>query len=117
MGILLETDRYLKGPGPIRNRSVSGVYPALHLEYLGVDKRYEGSGLGTDMLTRALLVYVRAIIDMGIPVMTLVPLREKLIQFYSDRGFVSYATHLGERRMMLTAAAAIEAYEKAIQSE
>jgi hypothetical protein len=65
------------------------------------------------MLGRALLTYRRAIIDIGIPVMTLVPLTEKLVSFYADRGFVRYGAHQGHRRMMLTAQKAIKAYDEA----
>ncbi len=51
--------------------------------------------------------------EMGIPVMTLVPLRESLVKFYQDRGFVRYAQHLHERRMMLTAHDVLRAAEEA----
>lgn len=111
--LVLESDRLLFGGGPIRNRALRGVYPALHLEYLAVAKEFQGSGIGSDMMSKALAVYRRAIVDFGVPVMTLVPLRNKLVKFYSDLGFVPYGGHVGERRMMLTAHQAMAAYEKA----
>ena len=114
MGIMLESDRLLKGTGPIRNRAMGGVYPVLHLEYLAVDERYVGNRLGPDMLSRALVTFTQSVIEIGVPVMTLVPLRDRLVKFYSDRGFVPYGQHRGEKRMMLTAAMAMKAYEAAL---
>ena len=40
-------------------------------------------------------------------------MNNNLIQYYRERGFVSYAEHLGERRMMLPAQSVIDMYEKA----
>lgn len=48
-----------------------------------------------------------AVLDMGLPVLTLIPLTTKLVEFYGGIGFVSYAERLGERRMMMPARTAL----------
>ncbi len=81
----------------------------MHIEHLAVTKAMQGRGVGRDMMYRALLTFRRAVDDLGAPVLTLVPLTEDLVSYYAKLGFVSYARHMGQRRMMLTARQAVEA--------
>ena len=113
LGLILEPERFLSGTGPIKLRAQGGHYPALHLEYIGVLEELQGLGIGTDMMQRVLTTFRSAVVDFGIPVLTLKPLRPCLDKFYADLGFVAYAAHRGEHRMMLTAQLAIDAEARA----
>jgi len=113
LGLQLEDERYLTGDGPIRKRVISKVFPALHLEYVAVDKAYQGQDVGTDIMVRVIEVFRRSVLEFGLPVLTLVPLNEKLVAFYASVGFVRYAERLGQRRMMMPARTALELPERA----
>jgi len=109
MSLILESDKLIKGVSRINNRGQGGFYPAVHIEYLAVVEALHGQGLGTDMMQRALLSFRNAAIDLGVQVLTLVPITDKLVDYYKKLGFASYATHMGQKRMMLTAQQAIAA--------
>jgi GNAT superfamily N-acetyltransferase len=109
MSLILESDRFLKGVERMKNRSQSGVYPVVHIEYLAVTSSDQGRGLGTDMMSRALLSYRRAVDEIGAPALTLVALNDGLMAYYRKLGFFPYASHTGQRRMMLTAQQVIAA--------
>jgi GNAT superfamily N-acetyltransferase len=114
MGLVLEEDRYLKKDGgPISRRVFQRVYPALHLEYLAVDKSVQGNGIGVAVMFRALETFRWSVLEMGIPVLTIVPLNADLVDWYRQLGFQSYAQHLGLRRMMMPAKTILEAAAKA----
>lgn len=113
MALVLESDRYLSGDGPIRNRVINKLYPAVHLEYLAVDRTYQTAGVGTDMMGRVLRTYLKAVLDIGVPVLTLAPLTPKLMTFYEGLGFRVYAKHIGERRMMLPAQTVLDMVRRA----
>jgi GNAT superfamily N-acetyltransferase len=113
MALVLESDRFLSGDGPIRNRVINKLYPALHLEYLAVDQDHQGEGVGTDMMGRIVGTYLNAVLEFGVPVLTLAPLNDKLVTFYEGLGFRPYAKHIGERRMMLPAQTIIDMARKA----
>jgi ribosomal protein S18 acetylase RimI-like enzyme len=86
----------------------------VHIEYLAVSEEYQRRKLGTMMMYRALATFRKAVEEIGAPVLTLVPLKEELVKYYSDLGFLRYAQHLKERIMMLTAAQAIGADKKSL---
>jgi ribosomal protein S18 acetylase RimI-like enzyme len=109
MSLILESDKLIKGVGRINNRGQGGFFSAIHIEYIAVIDDLHGLGLGTDMMQRALLSFRQAVIDFGAPVLTLVPITDKLVEYYKRLGFVSYGVHTGQRRMMLTAHQAIAA--------
>jgi N-acetylglutamate synthase-like GNAT family acetyltransferase len=89
------------------------VYPALHLEYVAVDKSCQHQDIGTDIMVRVLETFRRAVLELGVPVLTLVPLTQKLVDFYAELGFHRYAVHLGVRRMMLPAQTVLDMAAKA----
>ena len=109
----MEDERYLSGDGPVRQRVIGKVFPALHLEYVAVHKDHQGKSIGTRMMVRVVETFRRSVLEWGAPVLTLVPLNEKLVKFYAGIGFSSYAKHLGERRMMMPAATVLDLAEKA----
>jgi GNAT superfamily N-acetyltransferase len=113
MALVLEEDRFLNGGGPIRNRVINKLYPALHLEYLAVRTDYQGAGIGKDMMGRVVETFLNAVLDMGVPVLTLAPLNNKLVTYYQGLGFSPYAQHIGERRMMLPAQTVLDMARKA----
>ena len=74
ISLILEEDRLLAKQDPLRARLRSRVYPALHLEYLAVDKEFTGGGIGSNMLIRAIETFRVAVMDMGLPVFTAGPI-------------------------------------------
>jgi GNAT superfamily N-acetyltransferase len=82
-----------------------GHYPALHLVYLAVDKPFQNQKIGTAMMARVILEFAAIGETIGIPVMTLTPISEKVASFYRDLGFQKFKRGMGMFLPLATALA------------
>ncbi len=114
--ITLEDERLLPKTNPLRAWANYRVYPALHLEWLAVDNAYQHQKVGTTIMGRVLEIFHQAVLDTGIPVLTLMPIDDAVQAFYASLGFESYAAHMGHRNMMLPGRTVLDMYEKAMAS-
>jgi len=68
-------------------RNMPDPVPAVRLGRLAVDRRYQGQGLGSDLLGDAVTRIVRAAEIIGIRVILLDAISERAAEFYRRRGF------------------------------
>jgi GNAT superfamily N-acetyltransferase len=84
-------------------------YPAMHLVYLAVAKPYQGQRIGQAMMARVIREFAVIGETIGIPVMTLTPISEKVTSFYGLLGFKKFNRGTG---MFLPFATALEARDQ-----
>jgi GNAT superfamily N-acetyltransferase len=111
--ITLEDERLLAPANPLKDWAAQRVFPSLHLEWLAVAEPFQGKKIGTVIMGRVLETFRDAVLETGLPVLTLVPINERVRTFYAGLGFDAYAAHKGRRNMMLPAQSVLDMYEKA----
>lgn len=115
--IALEDERMLEKTNPMRFWAQNRIYPALHLEWLAVDKGHQKRQIGTAVMGRVLETFRDAVLETGIPVLTLVPINDEVQAFYAKLGFYAYAAHQKRRDMMLPGQSVLDMYEKAVTGQ
>jgi hypothetical protein len=89
----------------VRRWTLKGMFPALHLEFVGVCEPYKKQGLGSLLMMDAITTFGHIAEKAGIPILTLYPLNKALIPYYADRNFLPYGPGDG---MMMSAETAIK---------
>lgn len=84
-------------------------FPALHLEWVGVQEDFQGAGLGTLLMGHVLSIYKDLVTQTGLPALTLKPLNDRTAAFYERLGFVHFGPKVLGPRMMLPASKVIDA--------
>ena len=105
--ITVEDERLLDRNSNLKKYAILRCYPTLQIHYLGVQKEYQEKGLGTIIMGRIIDVFREAASTLGVPVMTLVALNDRVAKLYSKMGFVPYGEKVS-RRMLLPAQAALD---------
>ena len=105
--VAVEDERWLDKQSHLKNHALNRFFPALQIHYLGVQKEYQEKGLGTIIMGKIIEIFREAASTLGVPVMTLVALNERVAKLYTRMGFVPYGT-TGSRRMLLPAQAALD---------
>jgi GNAT superfamily N-acetyltransferase len=91
----------------IRNRSMKKLFPSLQFQWIGVQKEHQNKGIGRIMIGRVISVFIDSVLNIGVPVMTLVARNTRVADFYQRLGFVSYGGN-GSTRMLLPAQSALD---------
>jgi GNAT superfamily N-acetyltransferase len=85
----------------------NGLYfPCLRMVYLAVDTKHQSKGIGTVMMGRVITEFANIGEAIGLPMMTLTPLNDRVRKFYGDLGFQKFRKGFD---MFLPLASAIEA--------
>lgn len=114
--IALEDERLLPTNDPMRDWASSRLFPALHLEWLAVAKDHQKKLIGTTIMGRVLEIFRDAVLETGLPVLTLVPINDRVRDFYQRLGFDAYAAHKQRRNMMLPGRSVLDMYDKATEA-
>jgi ribosomal protein S18 acetylase RimI-like enzyme len=112
--ITLEDENLLVKTDPIRAFANRRQFPALHLEYLAVASAHQKQQIGTIVMGQILDKFHDAVVHLGVPVLTLVPVDDGTLAFYERLGFHHYAAHKGMRNMMLPGKTVLDMREKAL---
>ena len=109
LGIALEDERFLERGkfAKIETRSVNRQFPALQFQWLAVRREHQNRGIGTVMIGRVIDVFIDAVENLGLPVMTLTAANSRVAAFYKRLGFDHYGGP-GSMRMLLPADSALE---------
>ncbi|HET6609644.1 MAG TPA: GNAT family N-acetyltransferase [Rhodopila sp.] len=104
--ITLKDDRMLEKTNNLRNRAINRHFPTLEIDYIAVDRPFQGQGIGTVITGRIVDIFIQAADQLGVPVMTLEAINERAAKLYRRMGFEHYGPH-PSLRMMLPAQAAL----------
>lgn len=102
--LVLESERDIRKSTDVSRWTTRGLFPALHLEFLGVCKEHQGKGLGSFMMMEAISTFRSMAEKAGVPILTLRPLKADLERYYADRNFIPYGQN---GNMMMSAKTAL----------
>lgn len=108
----MQDERLLDGSQRQLFRSVSKVFPSINIDYLAVDRRVQGNGIGKFLLGSAIEAFHKAIMIFGVPVMTLVAVDERTCEFYSKLGFRRFGPDVRQPRMLLPAQTVVDLFKQ-----
>ena len=111
--VTLEDETLLAPSNPIKFWATARVFPSLHLEWLAVHGPYQGKKIGTVIMGRVLETFRDAVLETGLPVLTLIPINDRVRAFYTRLGFDPYAAHKGRPNLMLPGQSVLDMYNKA----
>jgi GNAT superfamily N-acetyltransferase len=109
MRLALENEIHLDKMSSLKRHAQNRMFAALQLEWLAVRREHQSKGTGTIMMGRVLDVFVRSVLEFGLPVMILVAANHRAASFYKKLGFEHYGGS-GSMRMLLPAKSALDLY-------
>ncbi|MBA4001069.1 GNAT family N-acetyltransferase [Brevundimonas sp.] len=93
--LVLESEKEIRKTRDVTRWTRDGLFPALHLEYLGVCRKAQGQGLGTFMMMDVIAGFRQIAEKAGVPILTLRPLNPQLTPYYEKRNFICYGVSGG----------------------
>ncbi|WLA62365.1 GNAT family N-acetyltransferase [Bradyrhizobium diazoefficiens] len=89
------------------------TFPALHLQYVAVQRQLQGRKLGTVLMGAAMDDFYEVAVRSGIFALTLTAIDKKTAEFYRKLGFIDFgAKDISQPNLLLPAASIIEFRQK-----
>lgn len=110
LSLQMQDDNLLDGNQRNLFRSHQRLFASINLDYIAVDRKMQGQGLGRRLLAHAMEAFYRSVMDFGVPVMTVTAIDVDTCEFYNKLGFRPYGPDSASTRMLLPAQAVIDAF-------
>lgn len=109
----LASEQFSPPEGDKRFANYNHTLPGLLLAQLGVDKKYQGHGVGETMLVRAILEAAKLQLNTPIAItgLYLDPANKELVGFYEKHGFMKVSSDTENMRLWLPIERCIEQYK------